>query len=399
VSPTPRRRQRRRFTDRHFLTADGFFSGTTNSAHNSFFIPLLVQLGVGSTALGIYTAFNGLLTNATGLAGSVVSRHIPNRRFFAALSSGLGRAGLLLIAGEDTNTTLLIVIALASATLIGLGLPVLTTIVADAVNQRERGAFFATRLIASGVGSVIVSIGIAALLRQLDFPAGFTIAYLIAGLAGLGSFTAIMSLRRVRNTPAPPPASGTPFSGLGTISNVMWRYAGATFILWFGAGMVSPILIPFLIDDLGATSSFIGIMTAVNALVAISIQRFWGRRVDRIGSFPVLEWTILAVTSLPILYALTPSFWLALLFEIVSGVGWAGYQLANVNYALELAPHEERTRYTSIANAAAGLGVFLGPLTAAALAAFLDPRAVLAIAGAVRFASWIALRFARTPPV
>lgn len=400
--PAPRRR-RRRFTDRRFLTAEGFFSGTTTSAHNSFFLPLLVQLGTSSLALGIYTALNGLLTNATGLAGSVISRHLPNRRLFAAVSSGLGRAGLLLIAllllisGKDTSSTLLIVIALASATLIGLGLPILTTIIADAVNPRERGDFFATRLIASGVGAVIISLGIATLLRQLDFPTGYTIAYLIAGAGGIGSFISIMSLRRVTNLPAPASTGGTPFSGLRTISPLMWRYAGASFILWFGAGMVGPVLIPYLIDDLGASSSFIGIMTAVNALVAISIQRFWGRRVDRVGSFNTLQITTLTVATLPLLYALTPTYWLALLFEVVSGVGWAGYALGNVNYALEVASHEERTRYTSIANAAAGIGVFLGPLTAAALLALLDPRYVLGLAAAVRFIAFGALRFARPP--
>jgi MFS family permease len=393
--------KRPRLSDRQLLVTEGFFSGTATAAHQSFFIPLLVQLGIGSLALGIYTALNGLLANASGLAGGALSRRVPNRRTVAALSSGLGRLGfgliavLLLVQGDDAGTILLMAIALASAALIGLGLPTTTTIVADAVNPRERGTFFANRLLASGIGAALVAIGIAALLGQLAFPNGFTIAYALAALAGAGSVVSLLSLRRVRRTRVPARAGLDPSGGLRGISPVMWRYAFATFVLWFGAGMVAPVLTPYILEDLGASPSFMGLMTAVNSVVALSIQRFWGRRVDRLGAYQTVIICTFIVSWLPVLYALTPTYWLALLFEVVSGIGWAGYALGSLNYAIEVAPQEERARYQSIANAAGGIGVFLGPLVAAALLSFLAPQVVLLLAGAVRFASIPATRLAR----
>jgi MFS family permease len=140
-----------------------------------------------------------------------------------------------------------------------------------------------------------------------------------------------------------------------------------------------------------------GLMTAVNAVTGLLVQRFWGRRVDRFGSYPVLAVTMAAVASLPILYAITPTYWLALGFEVISGVAWSGYALANLNYAIEIAPEEERARYTSIANAAAGVGAFLGPLAAATLLTFMEPQVILFISGAIRFASSFAVRLARPP--
>jgi MFS family permease len=175
----------------------------------------------------------------------------------------------------------------------------------------------------------------------------------------------------------------------------MWRYAFATFVLWFGAALVAPVLIPYILNDLGASPSFIGVMTATSAVVGLLAQRFWGRRVDRLGSFSVVSVTMLGVTSLPVLYALTPTYWLALGFEVVSGVAWAGYALGNLNYALDIAPVHERARYTSIASAAAGIGAFAGPLTAAGLLTVLEPRTVLFVAGAVRLSAFVAVRFAR----
>lgn len=401
---------RRRLGDRQLLITEGFFSGTATATHQSFFIPLLVQLGISSLALGIYTALNGLLTNASGLAGGAISRRVPSRRTVAALSSGLGRLGfalialLLLVQGADASILPLIVVALVSATLIGLGMPTTTTIVADAVNPRERGSFFANRLLASGVGATVVAIGVAALLRQLSFPNGFTIAYLLAALAGAGSVASLLSLRRVRRARAPAQSGGSSGGGLRGISPLMWRYSFATFVLWFGAGMVGPVLTPYILGDLGGSPSFIGLMTAVNAVTGLSIQRFWGRRVDRLGAYQTLLITTFMVTWLPVLYALTPTYWLALAFEVLSGVGWAGYALGSLNYAIEVAPQEERARYQSIANAAGGVGVFLGPLLAAALLAFLTPQVVLMLAGAVRLASVFLTRLARPsgaaePPV
>ena len=112
--------------DRRLLISEGLFSGTATATHQTFFVTLLVQLHVSNGALGLYTAFNGLLANASGLAGGRVGRRLPNRQLLAALSGGIGRLGFLAIAlllitrGSDASTTLLILLALASATLIGL---------------------------------------------------------------------------------------------------------------------------------------------------------------------------------------------------------------------------------------------------------------------------------------
>jgi MFS family permease len=321
----------------------------------------------------------------------------------AIVTGGLGRLGFLLIAillfvqGADVNLTALIAIALVSVALIGLGLPVLTSVIADSVNPRERGFFFANRLLASGVGATIVAIGVAALLRQLTFPDGFMIAYLIAAIAGLGSVVSLLSLRRVRNEPVTGTRGAAGFGLFGSVSPLMWRYAGSTFILWFGAALIAPVLTPYILNDLDAAPSFIGLMTAVNATTGLLIQRFWGRRVDRFGSYPVIAVTMASVSSLPVLYALTPTYWLGLGFEVISGVAWAGYALGNLNYAIEIAPPEERARYTSVGNAAAGIGSFLGPLVAALLLAFLEPRVLLILSGVIRFGAFLSVRFARPP--
>lgn len=391
---------RRRFNDRDFLVTEGFFSGTATATHNAFFITLLVQLGIGSLALGIFTSLNGLLTNASGLAGSLVARRVTNRRTLTALSGGLGRAGflviavLLLVQGRNVSPPLLIAIALASVTLIGIGAPILTTIVADTVSARQRGSFFATRFLASGIGAAIVAIGVAGLLRQLSFPHGFTVAYALAAMAGIGSLLAILSLRH-GSYAATAHGSGAAGGSFGTVSALMWRYACATFVLWFGAALVAPVLTPYILNDLGASPSFIGLMTATNAIVGLLAQRYWGRRVDRFGSFAVVSVAMVGVSTLPVLYALTPTYWFALGFEVISGIAWAGYALGNLNYALEVAPPHERARYTSIASAAAGLGAFAGPLTGAALLSVLEPQTVLFMAGAIRLSAFAVVQLAR----
>ena len=397
------RRKRGRFTDRQLLIGEGFFSGTATATHNAFFVTLLVQLGVSNLALGIYTSLNGLLANASGLAGGRLQRHIPNRRTLAAVTGGLGRLGffsialLLLVQGEDVNATALIVIALLSVALIGLGLPILTSVIADSVNQRERGFFFANRLLASGVGATIVAIGIAGLLRQLTFPDGFMVAYMLAALAGAGSVATLLSLRRVHNSPVTAVSGAAGYGLFGSVSPLMWRYASSTFILWFGAALIAPVLTPYILNDLGASPSFIRLMTAVNAVTGLLIQRFWGRRVDRFGSFLVIAVTMAAVSSLPILYAMTPSYWFALGFEVLSGIAWAGYALANLNFAIEIAPAEKCARYTSVGNAAAGVGAFIGPLVAALLLTFLDPQIILVLSEVIRFTAFLSVRFARPP--
>jgi MFS family permease len=117
--------------------------------------------------------------------------------------------------------------------------------------------------------------------------------------------------------------------------------------------------------------------------------------VDRLGSFSVAAVSTVAVASLPVLYGVTPTYWLGLGFEIVSGIGWAGYALGNLNYALEVAPPHERTHYSAVVNAAAGVGSFIGPLLAALMLVFMGPRIVLILAGVVRLSAFFALQLAR----
>lgn len=393
--------RRRELSDRDLLVSEGFFSGSATSSHQSFFVPLLVHLGIGGTALGIFSAFNGLLANVSGLAGSRVARGLPNRRALAALASGLGRglffviALLLLLGGDATSTVLLMALALLSATFIGLGLPSVTTMVADAVETRHRGSFFANRLLASGIGAAFVTLGVAAVLRLLEPPSGFTVAYLVAGVAGLGSVFCLLRLR-AEHGPTPTTAVMEPTRRRhAPVSPLMRRYAVATFILWFGAAMVAPVLTPFILNDLGASPSFIGLQGALSAVIAIGCQRWWGRRVDRYGSFGVLLVCTVAVAMLPPLYAVAPTYWFGLGYEVLASIGWSGYALGSVNFAVQLAPDDERSQYVAVNNAAAGIGAFLGPLTGALLVGVVSVEAVLFLAGGVRLLSLLALSRAR----
>src|SRR5690349_12170286 len=79
-------RTRRPVGDRQLLTAEGLFAGTATAIHQAFFVTLLVQLGIGSLLLGVYTALNGLLANASGLIGSTIQRKVTSRRVLAALA-------------------------------------------------------------------------------------------------------------------------------------------------------------------------------------------------------------------------------------------------------------------------------------------------------------------------
>jgi MFS family permease len=304
---------------------------------------------------------------------------------------------VLLLRGNSTSTTVLIGIALLSATFIGLGLPAVTSMVADAVETRQRGSFFANRLLASGVGAAVVSLGVAVLLGALHPPNGFTAAYVLAGLAGLGSVACLLSIRHDRGAGAVQRGAAV-HEPHERVSPLMWRYAVATFILWFGAAMVSPILTPYILNTLGASAAFIGLQGGLSAIVAISCQRWWGRRVDSFGSYGVLRGCTVAVSTLPALYAVAPTYWFGLGYEVIAAIGWSGYALGSLNFACELAPDRERARYTAINNAAAGIGAFLGPLTGALLAGTMPVRAVLLIAAGVRLLSFFALRFARPTP-
>jgi MFS family permease len=363
---------------RKMMWLDGLVTNISESFVLNFVNPYALALGATNVQVGWLSA----LTNLAGALGQLPGARLDERgisRKLVVIVCGGGIARLLLIAmalvplvfgGGAAIYAFIALIALRSF-LNNLGVPAWSALVADIAPASIRGRYFASRNIALAVAALLFTPLAGRLAEVLGLPLGYQASFLVAGLIG---FAATAIFARIPEPPRARPAATaqaarphSAWTALRTHPEFAW-FAAVAFIWNLGIMVAGPFFSVYLVRNLGASPTQIGLLAAIHSFAAIFGQRLWGRLTDRRGP----EWVVLvagwSIPLIPVLYALVPNPWLLLPVEALSGFAWAGYGLANFNLLLDLTPVEQRTRYIALYQIAVFSAAFIGPLIGSALA-------------------------------
>jgi MFS transporter, DHA1 family, multidrug resistance protein len=132
-------------------------------------------------------------------------------------------------------------------------------------------------------------------------------------------------------------------------------------VVMLGYGMIQPI-IPFLITQLGASGSDLGVLASVYAAMQLVCAPFWGSLSDRIGRKPVLLIGVLGYAIAMFIFGLATRFWMLFIARTFSGVLSSATMPTAMAYITDNLPEEKRGGAMGQLGAATGLGVVLGPL-------------------------------------
>jgi DHA1 family tetracycline resistance protein-like MFS transporter len=130
-----------------------------------------------------------------------------------------------------------------------------------------------------------------------------------------------------------------------------------------GIGLIFPIL-PRLIEDVthaGNVAPYIGIMTALYAVMQFIFAPVLGALSDRLGRRPVLLISLAGAAVNYGVMALAPRLWMLLIGRAVAGLTSANISLATA-YITDISPQEKRARRFGLFNAMFGIGFIVGPV-------------------------------------
>ncbi len=130
-----------------------------------------------------------------------------------------------------------------------------------------------------------------------------------------------------------------------------------------GLGLVFPIL-PRLIEDVIHSSNvapYIGVMTALYAVMQFICAPVLGALSDKLGRRPVLLISLAGATINYVLMAFAPQLWMLLLGRAIAGVTSANVSVATA-YITDLSPEDQRSRRFGLFNAMFGIGFIIGPV-------------------------------------
>lgn len=130
-----------------------------------------------------------------------------------------------------------------------------------------------------------------------------------------------------------------------------------------GIGLIFPIL-PRLIEDvthLDNVAPYIGIMTALYAVMQFIFAPVLGALSDRLGRRPVLLISLAGAAINYVVMAFAPQFWILLIGRAIAGLTSANISVA-MAYITDISPPDKRARRFGLFNAMFGIGFIIGPI-------------------------------------
>ena len=135
-----------------------------------------------------------------------------------------------------------------------------------------------------------------------------------------------------------------------------------------GIGLIFPIL-PSLLKEVVHTDDvapYVGIMTALYAVMQFVFAPVLGSLSDRLGRRPVLLISLAGAAVNYLFLAFASNLWMLLLGRAIAGLTSANVSVATA-YITDVTPDDKRARRFGLLNAMFGIGFIIGPVLGGAL--------------------------------
>lgn len=378
----------RRQLARLVQTEAGAF-GILKSLNDAFVNPLLISRGAGSLALGVYNSGANLFGFGAGWLGPRLAARTQSVRKTVLACLLLGRLtflalALYLLLTDGSGAPVIIALVLAWGIGEGLVLPLWASHIAGMVGPGERGRWLAMRATAATLATVPIMLGVVLLLFFASKEQALPLAYSVAAVAGMGSLATIARLFRQYGEGTVPPARSV--RSLPDEPGAR-HFLGGVWLFWFGAGLVWPVLPPYIIGELGAPTVYFALVQLMSAGIGVVVQRRWGKLGDDRGAARVLLLSGIGASLVPALWGVVPVYWIGFAVESIASSSWPGHMLGLTLRSVELARHEhDRSSLLGWTNLAQGAGACVSPLLASWLVIHTGAVPILFLSAALRLA-------------
>lgn len=361
----------------------------------SFLAVYALELGASNVLIGIIVALPAAAAVPFYIPAAYLITRVKSRRNVCFVSSMFSRFWWIpaaLIPFAVTDSSLWIPALVVTVTLYSVGSsfnrPSWSSLMADMIPLGERGKYFAVRnkyailfsIMATGLCGVI-----------LDVLPGFQGFFLVFTIAGISGLAGALYFRGFPDIKSRYPKFNV-LRGMGeTLKNRMFSRFLMIFAFWnFGFYFSSPFFNVYLVENLNAAYSWIGILFLVTGVSMVIVQKFWGRVSDTFGHRSILIISSLSASTVPLWWALVPSPEFALLVAALGGLSYAGFSIASFNYMLDVS-HGDRVVYSAVFYTLSEVPVVIAPVAGGFLADRLPSMISLPFSGlqSVFLVSWI----------
>ncbi|MEK6820234.1 MAG: MFS transporter [Nanoarchaeota archaeon] len=364
---------------------EGAAASVMSGFGDAYITPYALTLNANNAQIGFLSSFAGLVSPLSQLFGSKLMEKYPRKRIimtFVTFHAIMWIPILLLSLFFWKNIFLsylpifLIIFYSVYAIFGAVAGPAWFSLLGDIVPDKIRGRYFSKRNKITGT-IALVSTVIAAFI--LDFfktkgyiLIGFSILFVIAGIFRLVS----ASMFRKHYEPSFKLEKGYYFSIWQFIkkapSNNFGKFVIFITLMNFTTSIAGPFFAVYMLKDLQfsyITFILVNISSSISSLLFMPI---WGKFSDKYGNREMLKIGAIVVPFFPMLWIFSSSpLYLALVPQLVGGIGWAAFNLAASNFVYDSVSVQRRGLCVAYYNIIVGIGVFFGAALGGILAHYL----------------------------
>ncbi|HSU73199.1 MAG TPA: MFS transporter [Candidatus Binatia bacterium] len=380
--------------NQQYLLNSGGWWALYDGFTSAYLVAFALALGANNTVVGILGALPYIAILFSEIPGAMLLEHFSRLRIYSVAStlSRLMWLGMLLTPALFMSHPLAALILFFFLAKFGdyISDPAWTVLVADVVPAPTRGAFVARRtrliniwgMIALVIGGFYLDLFAAHDLRGFITMFGIGICFGIA--------TTLVTLRV--KEPQYRDHNHHGFKEFFHLEGDFLRYVVFAFAFNFAFMLASPFFTAYILQDLGQPYIIFALSTALTNLTKIAVFKHVGKLSDKFGDKPVLLLSVLGTGLVPLVFLLTTPerIWLLWIGQILSGIVWAGYDVAIFNMFLDLTSEDKRAVQTATYSIATSIPLIIAPV----LGGFIADNLVFGLAGIpLVFAISMVLRF------
>ena len=342
-----------------FLVLTGAFQVFADQLYNRFIQLLAVAAGATVDQLGILNAVKSVAGNILQIFFGRMADRFGKRRFIAIgrFLNGVILSAIIFIEAPAWLIPLIVLCAI----FVSMALPSWSSLLGDYAPEGRRGEVIGRINSLTQIGGLLAML-IALFISLSQSGPSTRISYIpVMAMASGASFLSGVLVLFAKEKHRVSAMAALDFSKLlGDLR--LRRYLILNTFYGIGMAFAWPLFPFIIIQKLEMPVWQVAILAITETGANIVTQRFTGRFMDKAGRRPVIVFSRIVMTLVPLSYALATSWLHIVVAEVFLGIGMGAWMSSEGTYVIDLAPGELRATYIAASATAFGLASFAGSL-------------------------------------
>jgi len=363
---------------------EGAASSVMSGLTGDYITPFALILKANNAQIGFLTSIPGLLSPIAQIFGSkIIEKYSRNKIIFVFVVlqalMWLPMALLTLFFWKNMFVEYLPLILIVFYTLLSIlgsiAGPAWFSLLGDIVPERIRGKYFGKRNKICGTITLISTFTASFLLDYFKTKGlillGFSILFTVATIFRLISAFYF----KKHYEPKLNLNNDYYFSFIQFIKKALFnnygRFTIFVAIFYIGVTFAGPFFSVYMLKNLGFSFKTYMIVNVSASIFSLLFMPIWGKLSDKYGNRELIKIGAILVGIMPILWIVSPNpIFLILVPQLLSGIGWAAFNLGAGNFIYDIVTRERRAICVAYYNVVVGVGVFIGSIAGGLVAQY-----------------------------